>query len=204
VDPEMGYLPHCAGDGGLVSAVSGGGSSARPDAFTDSGLYVVLGHLSNKRRRKKGTVIDGVKIFPLRQIQDERGKIMHMLRSTDGHFIEFGEVYFSCIYPGTIKAWHLHKYMTLNYAVPVGHIKLVLYDDRANSPTKGELMEIFTGPDSYQLITIPPLVWNGFKGIGISMSVVANCATLPHDSGEIERLDPFSSLIPYDWGLKHG
>ena len=30
--------------------------------------------------------IDGVKVVPLRQIVDERGKIMHMLKATDPHF----------------------------------------------------------------------------------------------------------------------
>ena len=33
---------------------------------------------------------------------------------------------------------------------------------------------------------------------------VANCATVPHDPEEIERVDPFSDEIPYDWALKHG
>ena len=44
-------------------------------------------------------MIEGVKITPLRQIPDERGKIMHMLKSTDDHFSGFGEIYFSCVHP---------------------------------------------------------------------------------------------------------
>ena len=59
-------------------------------------------------------MIDGVVITPLRQIFDERGKVMHMLRSDDKNFSKFGEIYFSCTHPGVIKAWHLHKEMTLN------------------------------------------------------------------------------------------
>jgi len=88
-------------------------------------------------------MIEGVKITPLRQILDERGKVMHMLRNNDAHFQSFGEIYFSCVYPGAIKAWHLHKEMTLNYAVPHGEIKLVLYDNREESGTQGEIQEIF-------------------------------------------------------------
>lgn len=149
-------------------------------------------------------MIEGVKITPLRQIPDERGKIMHMLRSDSELFEAFGEIYFSCIYPGAIKGWHIHKKMILNYAVPHGKIKLVLYDDRENSPTKGHLQEIFLGPDNYELVTIPPLVWNGFKGIGLEMAIVTNCASIPHDPGEIERLGPFDKRIPYDWSLKNG
>ena len=147
-------------------------------------------------------MIDGVKITPLKQIVDERGKIMHMLRCDDNGFQQFGEIYFSCVYPGVIKGWHIHKKMTLNYAVPYGRIKLVLFDDRIDSPTKGQVQEIFLGDDNYCLVTIPPMVWNGFKGVGTEMAIVANCSTIPHDPAEIDRLDPFDPKIPYDWELK--
>ena len=148
-------------------------------------------------------MINGVQITPLRQILDERGKVMHMLKVGDQVFQKFGEIYFSCIYPGAIKGWHIHKEMTLNYAVPHGNIKFVLYDDRSESPTCGEVQELFMGPDNYCLVTVPPLVWNGFKGMGDVMAVVANCATIPHTPGEIDRRDPFDPSIPYDWALKH-
>jgi dTDP-4-dehydrorhamnose 3,5-epimerase len=149
-------------------------------------------------------MIAGVAVRPLRQIPDERGKIMHMLRADEPHFEKFGEIYFSCVYPGAIKAWHIHKVMTLNYAVIVGRIKLVLYDDREHSPTRGELMELFIGDGNYALVTIPPRIWNGFKGIGTETAIVANCATLPHDPEEIERMDPFTDRIPYCWDIRHG
>lgn len=149
-------------------------------------------------------MIEGVVITALRQIVDERGKIMHMLRSDSPHFLGFGEIYFSTVHPGVIKGWHIHKEMTLNYAVPYGKIKLVLYDDREGSATRGEVMELFLGPDSYRLVTVPPMVWNGFKGIDSEISIVANCATIPHDPDEIERMDPFTDKIPYNWRLKHG
>jgi len=149
-------------------------------------------------------MIDGVLITPLKQILDERGKVMHMLKVNDPHFRQFGEIYFSCVYPGAIKAWHRHKEMTLNYAVPYGKIKLVLYDDRPDSPTHGKLMELFPGPDNYILITIPPMVWNGFKGIGTETAIVANCATHSHDPEEIDRIDPFDNHIPYKWEIRHG
>ncbi len=150
------------------------------------------------------SAIEGVIVTPLRQIPDERGKIMHMLRSDAGHFLSFGEIYFSCVYPNAIKAWHIHREMTLNYAVPVGHIKFVLYDDRPESKTRGKLMELFPGVSNYVLITVPPNVWNGFKGIGDSMAMVANCASIPHRADEIERKDPFTKEIPYDWAIRHG
>ncbi len=149
-------------------------------------------------------MIQGVFIHPLKQIADDRGKVMHMLRRDDPWFERFGEIYFSLAYPGVIKGWHLHKEMTLNYAVIKGRIQLVLYDDREDSPTRNTLQEIFTGEDNYGLITIPPNIWNGFKAIGMEPALVANCATEPHDPSEIVRLEPFTDNIPYDWGLKHG
>lgn len=148
-------------------------------------------------------MIQGVFLHPLKQIPDERGKVMHMLRRDDPWFERFGEIYFSLVYPGVVKGWHLHKVMTLNYAVILGRIKLVLYDERENSPTRGKLQEIFSGEDSYCLITVPPNVWNGFKGLGVEPAIVANCATEPHDPSEMVRSDPFTDRIPYDWNLKH-
>lgn len=148
-------------------------------------------------------MIDGVLVKQLRQIPDERGKIMHMLRTDDPNFEAFGEIYFSVVYPGAVKGWHLHDRMTLNYAVIYGMVKLVLYDERPDSPTRGEVQELFLGEDNYALVKIPPKVWNGFKGIGVNPAIVANCATLPHDPFEIHRLDPVKNHIPYDWVLKH-
>lgn len=148
-------------------------------------------------------MIDGVLIHPLKQIPDERGKVMHMLKSTDPHFEQFGEIYFSCVYPGVVKGWHRHCRMTINYAVVVGTIKLVLHDDRPGSPTRGRTEELFIGESNYCLVKVPPMVWNGFKGTGTTAAIVANCATLPHDPSEIERLDPMTDRIPYDWSLKN-
>ena len=148
-------------------------------------------------------MIEGVKVTSLKQIFDERGKIMHMIRADSDVFTQFGEIYFSCINTGAIKAWHLHKQMTLNYAAIHGEIKFVLYDDRPNSKTKGCIDEYFLSPENYYLVTVPPLVWNGFKGIGTKDSIVANCATIPHDPLEIERKSAFDTSIPYDWQIEH-
>lgn len=149
-----------------------------------------------------GATIDGVLVVPLRRIPDERGTIFHMLRRTDPHFREFGEIYFTSIYRDVIKGWHRHADMTLNYACISGRVKLVLYDDRDGSPTRGVLMERYLGPDDYSLVVIPPLVWSGMKGMTDS-ALVANCATHPHDPTRTERLDPLGGAVRYDWGVRH-
>jgi len=148
-------------------------------------------------------MIDGVILTPLRQIFDERGKVMHMLREDSPVFSRFGEIYFSCTHPGVVKAWHLHKEMTLNYAVIYGEIKFVLFDDRPDSTTRGEIQEFFISPENYMLVTVPPMVWNGFKSIGTTDSIVANCSTLPHTIDELERRSPIDTSIPYSWALEH-
>ena len=148
-------------------------------------------------------MIAGVKHVPLRRIPDERGTVMHMLKCNDPHFLQFGEIYFSTIYPGVVKGWHRHREMTLCYACVHGRIKLVVFDDREGSATRGELNEFFLGPDDYALVMIPPDVWNGFKGMSDPLAIVANCCTHPHDPARSTRLDPFTSSIPYDWSVRH-
>jgi dTDP-4-dehydrorhamnose 3,5-epimerase len=147
-------------------------------------------------------LIEGVNIVPLRRIPDERGTVFHMLRSTDPHFKQFGEIYFSSIYSGIVKGWHKHALMTLNYACVFGRIKLVLYDDRQVSPTRGTIVEVFLGQDNYSLAMVPPGVWNGFKGMSEPFALVANCSTHAHDASQSVRMDPFKNDIPYDWDVK--
>ncbi len=149
-------------------------------------------------------MIDGVRVVPLLQIPDERGKIMHMLKANDPHFLGFGEIYFSTAWPGAVKAWHVHRTMTVNNAVISGRAKLVLYDLRPESPTRGQLQEIFLGEDSHALVQIPPGIANGYKAYGDKPAILANCATEPHRPDEMWRIPPFSPEIPYDWSLRHG
>ena len=149
-------------------------------------------------------MIDGVKVIALRTIVDERGKIMHMLKATDDHFIQFGEIYFSTAWPGTVKAWHIHTKMTVNNAVLSGHAKLVMYDLRPDSPTKGELLEVFLGEDNHVLVQIPPGIANGYKAYGNKEAILANCATIAHEPDEMLRMPFNTNEIPYNWDLRQG
>jgi dTDP-4-dehydrorhamnose 3,5-epimerase len=147
-------------------------------------------------------MIEGVQVIPLKRFPDERGTVMHMLSATDPHYTGFGEIYFSTVYPGVVKGWHLHKNMTLNYACVHGRVKLVIYDERDTSSTRGELTEVFLGPDQYVLVVIPPGLWNGFKGMGSVPAIIANCTDIPHQEAESVRIDPMDKRIPYDWAVK--
>ncbi len=144
-------------------------------------------------------VIEGVKINKLKQIVDNRGKVMHMLRNDDKVFQKFGEIYFSTIYFKSIKGWHLHKESFLNYACIKGEVKLVLFDTRENSSSKNLHQEIILSPKNYSLVTIPPNVWNGFKGLDKDESIIANCLTIPHNEKEMVRKDPLDRSFNYKW-----
>ena len=145
------------------------------------------------------TEIDGVQVVPLKRIADERGAVFHMLRSDDPHFAGFGEIYFSTVHPGVVKGWKNHRRLSANYACIHGRIRIVLYDDREGSGTRGAVQEVEVGPEEYALVVIPPGIWHGFQGIAEHLSILANCATEPHDPDELDRLDPHSPAIPFDW-----
>jgi dTDP-4-dehydrorhamnose 3,5-epimerase len=143
--------------------------------------------------------IDGVIIRPLDRIGDARGMVMRMMRADDPSFSRFGEIYFSLVNPGAVKAWRSHARLTSNYAVPVGTVRLVLFDDRPESSTRGAVIERVIGEPAYCLVTIPPGIWSGFRGESVGPALVANCATEAHDPAESTRLEPDSDRIPYRW-----
>lgn len=144
-------------------------------------------------------MIEGVKITKLNKIIDHRGAVLQMLRSDSKVFKSFGEIYFSTIFFKSIKAWHLHKKNILNYACISGEVKLVLFDDRTNSKTFGKYNEHILTPKNFFLITIPPLIWNGFKGLDKSESIIANCASLPHNENEMVRRKFDDKYFDYNW-----
>jgi len=146
-------------------------------------------------------VIDGVIITPLKQIHDERGAVYHMLRSDAAHYHGFGELYFSLVNPGVVTVWQRHKEMVLNLSVPKGKLRLVLIDQRPGSISEGEKQEIILGedPDCYKLVTVPVMVWSGSKALSDTPAIMANCASIPHDPLEVERLTLDDPAISYQW-----
>lgn len=166
-----------------------------------------------------GKLIHGVEVHPLRVFSDERGAVMRMMRRDDpaAQEFHFGEIYFSAVHPHMVKAWHLHRYMTLHYSCVAGRVQLALFDDREDSPTRGMVntLHLEGWPDfkDYILVRIPPFVWNGFRSVPrqiesagggfnavIGEAIIANCADLPHDPEEIERMAPEDFPLNYDWG----
>lgn len=151
-------------------------------------------------------MIHGVKIKQLKIIPDERGRVMEMLRADDSLFIKFGQVYVTTAFPGVVKGWHYHKKQVDNFACVKGMMKVVLYDPRGDSPTKGEVNEFFMGEFNPILLQIPALVYHGFKCISEIEAIIINCPTelYNHSSPDEYRIPPNSPDIPYDWGRKDG
>ncbi len=150
--------------------------------------------------------IHGVQVKSLRQIPDERGRLMEILRCDDKEFSKFGQVYMTTAYPGVVKAWHYHTRQTDAFCCVHGVMKVVLYDARKDSPTHGCLNEFFLGPLNPTLVTIPPYVYHGFKTISECEAILINTVTEPYDRAHPDehRLDPHQNDIPYDWSRKDG
>tara|TARA_R110002124_G_scaffold26361_1_gene94715 strand:+ start:178912 stop:179355 length:444 start_codon:yes stop_codon:yes gene_type:complete len=144
-----------------------------------------------------GATIDGVIVTPLKIIADARGAVMHMLRADAPQFAGFGEIYFSIVNPGAVKAWKRHREMTLSLCCVSGTIRLVVADVDA-----GMIREITIGPDrpeTYALVTVPPGLWTGFTCMGAAPAILANCASIPHDPAEADTLPADTDRIPYSW-----
>lgn len=151
-------------------------------------------------------LIDGVAVKPLKAIPDERGRVMEILRSDDAIFEKFGQCYVTTAYPGVVKAWHYHKVQTDYFCVVAGMMKIVLYDGRDGSPTKGKVNEFFAGVHNPIVVKIPPLVYHGFKTISESEAVLINCPTEPYRAKEPDeyRLEAHTKDIPYAWERRDG
>ena len=146
-------------------------------------------------------MIDGVKVKKLKVIPDERGRLMEMLRSDDDLFKKFGQVYLTAAYPGVVKGWHYHKVQWDHFVCVRGMMKVVLYDSRDDSPTKGEVNEFFLGDNNPILVQIPPYVYHGFKCISDHEAIIINTPSEPYHYDEPDefRAPAHDPDIPYDW-----
>jgi dTDP-4-dehydrorhamnose 3,5-epimerase len=151
-------------------------------------------------------MIEGVKTKLLRRIPDERGYLMEMFRSDWPEYETFGQVYITAVYPGVVKGWHYHRHQDDNFICVSGMAKVVLYDDRQHSATRGEINEFFIGVLNPMLIQIPKGVYHGFKGISAEMTLIVNIPTKTYNYSEPDeyRLPANTSEIPYDWNRKDG
>jgi dTDP-4-dehydrorhamnose 3,5-epimerase len=151
-------------------------------------------------------MIRDVSTKTLRTMCDERGRLMEMLRCDDPIYKGFGQVYLTTAYPGVVKAWHYHRLQYDHFVVVSGMMKIVLYDPREDSPTRGEVNEFFLGEHNQVLLQIPPMVYHGFKCISDREAIVINTPSQPYQykNPDEYRVDPHTNDIPYKWARKDG
>ena len=151
-------------------------------------------------------MVEGVSIKHLKVIPDQRGRLMEILRSDDEMFTKFGQVYITTAYPGVVKAWHYHKVQSDNLAVVSGMVEIALYDSREGSTTQGKVDVFHVGMHNPLLIHVPPLVYHGFKNVGLEEAIILNCPTEVYDyrTPDEYRVDPHDNDIPHDWTRRDG
>jgi len=157
-------------------------------------------------------LIKGITIKKLNKNVDERGILCEILRSDWEIFENFAMAYFSITYPGVVRAWHRHPKTKQidNMCIIQGMAKIVVYDDRDDSPTKGAINEFIIGEDNMDLLKTPGECWHGFKAIGTKPAILINFPSklYNYENPDEERLPPDTDKIPYDWKLipwlKHG
>ena len=155
---------------------------------------------------KEKKIIEGVKTKNLKVLPDERGRLMEVLRSDEEMFSKFGQLYVTTAYPGVVKAWHYHKTQVDHFVVVHGMMKIVLYDDRAGSPTKGVVNEFFMGDHKQILLRVPARVLHGFKCISECEAIVINIPTEVYHYAKPDeyRMPAHTKKIPYDWSRQDG
>lgn len=151
-------------------------------------------------------MIDGVVVKKLVVIPDERGYLMEILRRDDPFFEQFGQAYLTVVYPDVVKGWHYHKEQTDHFCVVKGLAKVVLYDGRDGSKTKGEVNEYFIGEKNPCVLRIPKGVLHGMKGVGVEPALLLNLPDQMYDHAAPDeyRVAPHDGSVPYDWARKDG
>jgi len=142
-------------------------------------------------------MLEGMFKTDLNILTSENGTVMHGMKNIDNGFVNFGEVYFSTVEHETIKAWKLHKKMTLNLIVPVGKVLFCFFDAREDSTTYKKPFKIILSQNPYFRLTVPPKIWFGFKGLYNGVNMITNIADIPHDPDEMVRKE--IDDIEMDW-----
>jgi dTDP-4-dehydrorhamnose 3,5-epimerase len=145
-------------------------------------------------------MIDGVELKPLVTHSDERGFFREIARNTEGIVREdWAQISHSLMHQGVVKAWHVHPTQIDWWYVPVGDLKVALYDAREGSATRGELQELFLGEHyAAQLLKVPAGVAHGCRVIGGTAHLIYLTSSIynPQEEGRIPHDDP---AIGYDW-----
>jgi dTDP-4-dehydrorhamnose 3,5-epimerase len=145
--------------------------------------------------------IEGVVVQPLTRHPDDRGYFEELIRVDDSWFTEgFGQLSHSMMYPGVVKAWHIHKTQIDWWYVAAGRLLVALHDKRPDSPTYGVTQELFLGDDLPPVVLkIPAGVAHGCRAIGGEPAHLFYVTSRTYDPGEEGRIAYNDPEIGYDW-----
>jgi dTDP-4-dehydrorhamnose 3,5-epimerase and related enzymes len=152
-------------------------------------------------------LIDGVRIQPITLWPDDRGYFLEVSRSgcglISGYRTETTQVSAALSFPGTIKAFHYHRYQQDCWTVVAGMLQVALVDLRPSSPTFGLRNTLYVGVLRPWQILIPPGVGHGYKVIGPEAALLVYLTDRfynPEDEGRI----PYNhDGIQYDWETQY-
>ena len=146
--------------------------------------------------------IAGVHLREVLHVPRDHGIITEIFRPEwDPTGLPVVHVYQSRLFPGAIGAWSCHKKSIDRLFVNQGHLKVVLYDGREESPTHGRINEIHVGDARPALMVLPAGVWHGLQNLGASEALVLNLPTQAYDYADPDHWRPpyDSPEIPYAW-----
>lgn len=145
-------------------------------------------------------MIDGVVIKKINKHTDERGFFAEIVKFGEKTFHEVFQTSYSETKPGVIKAWHIHDYWEI-WCVIKGRAKVVLYDMRPDSLTKGKTQIIYTGEDNMMVIAIPGEVAHGYKPLGKkTMGIIYHASEAYNPKNVTIRTIPYNDpTIGFNW-----
>lgn len=141
--------------------------------------------------------INGILITPIEIVSVPGGDVLHGMKLNDSGYVGFGEAYFSTVNTGVIKAWKRHREMTMNIVVPFGCVRFVIYDDRETDSSQHSFQQVVLSRDNYFRLTVPPMVWMGFEGLGVEENILLNISNIKHSPDEVDRL--MINEVNFDW-----
>lgn len=152
-------------------------------------------------------LIDGVRIRSVTTLADERGMLCEIFNPAwEFHPAPLAYVYQFTIRPGKIKGWHSHRLHDDRIFISCGQVKVVLYDDRPNSPTYRRINEIYRTEYDRTLMIIPAFVFHAHQNIGSGDALFISIPSKAynHTSPDVYRLPLDTDYIPYRFEAKSG
>ena len=156
----------------------------------------------SKDGRRLMRPIDGVALRPAITHPDERGELCEIYDPTWGVLpAPLTYVYMATVRPGKIKGWVYHEFQDDRLFVAFGAVKIVLYDLRAESPTKGMINEFHVTERNRGLLVVPRMVAHAVQNIGSVDAAFINMPTKPfnHEKPDKRRIPLDSPDIPYSF-----